>query len=68
MTAKQFAALAELLRLRSGPAKESARLVLVDGMSTADAARIAGIEYRFAYRAVKRAKDGLMLAEQTLKG
>lgn len=39
MTPDQFDALAELLRLRGGASQEAARLVLVDGLSPADAAR-----------------------------
>lgn len=62
MTADQFDALAELLRLRSGPARECARLVLVDGLSVPDAARRQGISYALGYKAVKRARDGLALA------
>lgn len=61
MTPAQFAALAELLRLRSGAARDCARLVLVDGMSTTDAARAAGIEYTLAHKAVKRVRRGLVL-------
>lgn len=62
MTADQFRALAELLRLRAGPAQEVARLVLVEGMATPDAARTAGLEYTAASQAVKRAQRGLGLA------
>ncbi len=41
MTSEQFQALAQLqlLRLRQGPQREAARLVLVDGLRQADAAR-----------------------------
>lgn len=42
MTAASFEALAQLLRLRQGPQREAARLVLVDGVRQADAARMAG--------------------------
>lgn len=62
MTADQFAALAELLRLRTGAARDCARMVLVDGISTPDAARAAGIEYTLAYKAVKRARRGIALS------
>ncbi len=62
MTPDQFAALAELLRLRAGPAQEVARLVLVQGLTVADAARELGMGYHLAYKAVKRAQEGLALA------
>lgn len=62
MTPTQFAALAELLRLRDGPAQVVARMVLVDGLSTAEAARSVGLEYKSAFQAVKRAQHGLALA------
>lgn len=62
MTPDQFTALAELLRLRAGPAQVVARMVLVDGLSVPDAARSAGLEYKAAHQAVKRAQRGLELA------
>ena len=64
MTPDQFAALAELLRLRSGPAQEVARLVMVYGLSVPDAARQQGIGYPLAYKAAKRAQDGYALAQR----
>lgn len=63
MTPEQFAALSDLLRLRAGPARDVARLVLVDGLSVPDAARQQGISYALGYKAVKRARDGLALAQ-----
>lgn len=62
MTNDQFTALADLLRLRTGPAKECARLVLVEQIPTADAARATGMTYNAAHQAVKRARAGLELA------
>lgn len=62
MTADEFTALAQLLRLRGGPAQEVARLVLVDGLTTADAARRAGLSANAAYNAIARARDGYALA------
>jgi predicted DNA-binding protein (UPF0251 family) len=64
MTPAQFTALATLLRLRDGATAEAVRLVLVDGLSVPDAAAKAGVEYALAWKAVKRAKDGLELARQ----
>lgn len=66
MTSAQFSALADLLRLRNGPAQQVARLVLVDGLSVPDAAREVGLEYKNAFKAVKRAKDGLLLAQRAV--
>ena len=42
LTAAQFEALATLARLLAGPQREAARLVLVEGLRQADAARAAG--------------------------
>ncbi len=63
MTPAQFTALAELLRLRDGSAQEAARLVLVDGLSAADAAREVGMSYIAAFKAVQRVQAGLTLAK-----
>ena len=63
MTEVEFAALAQLLRLWSGPTREAVRLHLVQGLSVPDAARAAGMGYRAATYAVKRAKEGLALAK-----
>lgn len=67
MTAEQFDALAELLRLRAGPAQAAVRLVLVDGITVPDAARQAGVEYRAAFQAVQRARKGLKLARMVVE-
>lgn len=64
MTPDQFQALAELLRLRAGPAQECARLVLVDGAQIKDAAERLGMGYRAAAAAVQRAREGLELARR----
>jgi hypothetical protein len=64
MTPAQFAALAQLLRLRSGPAEQVARLVLVNGAKTPEAAAQVGMQYRAAAAAVRRARDGLELAKR----
>jgi hypothetical protein len=63
MTSDQFAALAQLLRLWPGPAQDAARLVMVQGVPTADAARAVGMDYRAATYSVKRVKKGLALAK-----
>lgn len=64
MTVDQFAALAQLLQLRAGPAQDCARLVLVDGLRQADAAERTGLSPQGAYNAVKRVRSGLALAQQ----
>ena len=64
MTNDQFAALAQLLRLRGGAAQEVARLVLVDGLSVPDAAARTGLELRAAYYAAERAQQGMDLARK----
>lgn len=62
LTAEQFDALATLLRLRDGPVRAAARLVLVDGDRQAEAARRAGTLPQHVYRAVKACRRGLNLA------
>jgi hypothetical protein len=62
MTEAQFAALAQILRLRQGQAQEAVRLHMVAGLTVPDAARVAGAKYQLALKAVKRAKDGHKLA------
>lgn len=62
MTDAQFTALAELLRLRAGPAQIVARMVLVEGLGVPEAARSAGLEYTAASQAVRRVQRGLELA------
>lgn len=64
MTPSQFSSLAELLRLRAGPAQECARLVLVEGVPTPEAAQRLGMGYRAAAAAVQRAREGLELAKR----
>lgn len=61
MTPAQFSALAELMRLRPGPAQESVRLHLTGGLSVPDAAREAGCAYKLAWQAVQRALAALKL-------
>lgn len=63
MAPDQFQALAQLLRLRTGPAQDAARMVLVDGASQADAARATGLTPQAVHNAVRRAQAGLELAQ-----
>ena len=63
MTEAQFTALAQLLRLRPGPAQEAVRLHLVQGLSVPDSARAAGADYQLALKAVYRVNAGLELVK-----
>lgn len=56
VTPRQFATLAELLRLRGGASQECARLVLVEGMTVPDAAAQTGLGLRAAYNAAQRVR------------
>lgn len=58
----QFAALAELLRMRASASREAARLVLVDGMAPAEAARAAGTTPQAVNSALRSCERGLRLA------
>ena len=62
MQPESFNALAQLLRLRHGPAKEAARLVLVDGCKPAVAARQTGCTPQSASNTLARCRKGLALA------
>lgn len=64
MTAEQFAALTQLMRLKPGPVNYAVRLHLVEGLSVPEAARMAGADYRGTTYAIKRAKAGLDLARK----
>jgi hypothetical protein len=63
MTPAQLEALAQLLRLRAGPAQEAVRLHIVAGLTVPEAARAAGVDYQLALKAVYRVKNGLALAK-----
>ena len=62
MTSAQFDALARLLRLRAGPQQAAARLVLVDGLAPADAARQAGVSPSALGNTLRACSRGLKLA------
>lgn len=64
MSPKQFEALAQLLRLRAGPARSAAYLVLVEGKAVSLAAATVELDYRSAHKAVQRCRKGLALARQ----
>ncbi len=63
ITSEQFDALAELLRLQNGVRREAARLVLVDGMKPADAARQAGTTPQTVNSALVSCRRGIALAK-----
>jgi len=62
MLQAQFDALATLMALRASPSREAARLVLVDGLSVADAAAHCGISVQGANQSVLRCKRVIELA------
>lgn len=66
MTNDQFDLLARLMRLRAGAAREVVRLVLVDGLTAAEAARRAGMPYRQACAAAQRAREWLESARRVV--
>jgi predicted DNA-binding protein (UPF0251 family) len=63
VTAEQFAALAQLTQMRAGPAQDAARLVLVDGITQAEAGRRTGLSPQGVYNAVARARKAMTLAQ-----
>lgn len=64
MTPEAFDALAQLLRLRAGPAREAARMVLVDGLRTTDAAALAGCSQVSVSKTVAVCKAGQALVRR----
>lgn len=62
MTPDAFAALAKLLRLRTGQQQDGARLVLVDGLRPADAAREVGVTAKALGNTLAACRKGLDLA------
>lgn len=66
MTTASFQALSQLLRLRQGPQREAARLVLVDGVRQADAARMAGCSASALGNTLRTCRAGLDLAREAV--
>ena len=64
MTGSQFDALAELLRMRTGASKTAARLVLVEGLTPAEAARQTGIAPQSVNSALRSCERGIKLARR----
>jgi len=68
MAPAQFAALAELLRLRGGPSEDAARLVMVEGVTPAEAARRTGASPQAVSNAVTRCRRGIELVKRVASG
>ena len=64
VTEDQFMALAELLRMRGGASQEAARLVLVEGLSTTEAARQVGTSPQGVSNVLASCRRGLELGPQ----
>ena len=62
MTAAQLTAIAQLIRMREGPSLDAARLVLVDGLTGAEAARRLGLTPTGVSSAVGRVRAAHQLA------
>ena len=63
LTTTQFEALAELLQIRKGASGDAAHLVLVDGLSQAEAGRQTGLSTSGVGKVVQRMRRGLELAK-----
>jgi predicted DNA-binding protein (UPF0251 family) len=63
VTPDQFAALATLTQMRVGPAQEATRLVLVEGITQAEAGRRTGLTDQGVSNAVTRARKAMALAQ-----
>lgn len=64
LTEDQFAALAELLRMRDSPSREAARKVLVEGEEAASVAEQLSISQSGVSRALMRCRRGLELVRR----
>ena len=63
MTPEQFAVIAKLIRSSASPSQDAARLVLVDGIAPAEAARKAGCTPQSASNTIRRFRDATALIE-----
>ena len=68
MTNDSFEALASLLRLRQGPQRDAAKLVLVQGKLQADAAREMGIERQALNNTLRACQVGIERAKIVCEG
>ena len=64
MTIESFEALASLLRLKQGPQRAGARLVLVEGRGQADAAREMQIDPRALNNTLRACRAGIERAKK----
>ena len=67
MTSEQFSALAALMSQPASKSAAAARLVLVDGLSSAEAARRVGITTQGANQSVKRCRRVIELAQVVVR-
>ena len=63
MTPAQFDAIAQLIRSSTSPSQDGARLVLVDGLAPAEAARQSGCTPQSASNTIRRYRDAATLIE-----
>jgi len=68
MTNDAFCALAKLLRMGDGASKHAARLVLVEGLPPAEAARQAGTTPQAVNSALRSCERGIELARRVTTG
>lgn len=66
MSNEQFAALAQLLRMRDGVSQEAARLALVERLPAQEIVQRTGLTTAGVHNAIKRAKNGLALVLKVL--
>jgi hypothetical protein len=63
MTSQKFDSIARLIRMRGGAAQAAARLVLVNGLRPADAARETGVTPQSVCNAVARVRRAEAILE-----
>lgn len=68
LTPSSFNALAQLIRLRSGPASLAAGLVLTEDMRPADAARVVDCAPQSVHNTLAACRRGVDLARQVVDG
>lgn len=66
MNDEQFQALAQLLRLRGGASQEAGRLVMVEGLTGAEAALRCGVTPQSVSQVVAACRRGLALARKAV--
>lgn len=66
LTLAQFEALAALLRMRNGASQNAARLVLVEGFSTTEAAKMVGTSPQAVSNVLASCRKGIDLARKAV--